>query len=254
MKRSSFCSTKMIWCLLLTMALVCLIMNCSRSPKPTENEVSVSVIKSLVIVPPTIQEGGTGVVDVVVEDDANNPVSGIIVSFSVSPSDIGSCSPQVDTTDASGSAGTVFTATSPGIAIIRASVEGEATKSIQVEVVASETSTKPLSIEITPAVLQADGISTSQINVTVSDTFGNPAKDGTVVKFTAGEKFEDTDGDGYFTEGIDELKYDVNQDGRWNAIGFIPSYGLTQNGEVEVNYIAGVRTGTAWPRRERMER
>ena len=114
MKRSSFCSTKMFLWVLLTMALVYLIMSCSRDPKPTESEVSVSTIKSLVIVPPTIQEGQTGVVDVVVEDDANNPVSGVIVSFSVSPSDIGSCSPQVDTTDASGSAGGLYGGGSAG--------------------------------------------------------------------------------------------------------------------------------------------
>jgi len=246
MKRNSFCSTKVIWWLLLTMALVYLMMSCGERSTPTNSKASALVIKSLVIVPPTVQEGRTGVVDAVVEDGANNPVSGVIVSFSVSPSNIGYCSPQVDTTDANGSAGTVFTASAPGIAIIRASIEGATAKTIQVEVVASEAITKPLSIEITPAVLPADGISTSQIKVTVSDTTGNLAKDGTVVKFSAGEKFEDHDGDGYFTEGIDKLKYDVNQDGRWNAIGFIPSYALTQNGEVEVNYVAGLRTGTAY--------
>ncbi|MGB2696722.1 MAG: hypothetical protein WBD28_02535, partial [Candidatus Zixiibacteriota bacterium] len=204
------------------------------------------MIKSLVIVPPTVQEGGTGVVDVVVEDDANNPVSGVIVSFSVSPSNIGYCSSQVDTTDANGSAGTVFTATASGIAIIRASIEGDVAKTIQVEVVASEAITKPLSIEITPAVLLADGISTSRIKVTVSDTTGNLAEDGTVVKFSGGEKFEDVDEDGYFTEGVDELTSDANQDGKWNPIGFVPSYALTDDGQVAVTYIAGFRTGTAY--------
>jgi len=246
MNRDCFCSTKVIWWLLMTMALVCLMMSCGKRSTPSSDENRAVVIKSLVIVPPAVPDGRTGVVDVVVEDDANHPVSGVEVSFSVSPSNVGHCSPQVDTTDANGSAGTVFTATAPGIAIIRASIEGAVSKTIQVEVVASEGITKPLSIEMTPAILPADGISTSQIKVTVSDTTGNPATDGTVVKFTAGERFDDVDEDGYFTEGIDELKYDVNQDGRWNPIGFIPFYALTENGEVEVNYIAGLRTGTAY--------
>ena len=246
MNRNCFCSTKVIWWLLLTMAVVCSMMTCGKRGTPTKSEEKAVVIKSLVIVPPAVQEGRTGVVDVVVEDDANHPVSGVRVSFSISPSNIGYCSPQVDTTDTNGSAGTVFTATAPGIAIIRAGIEGAASKTIQVEVVGSEEITRPLSIEITPPILPADGISTSQIKVTVSDTSGNPATDSTVVKFTAGEKFEDTDSDGYFTEGIDELKYDVNQDGRWNPMGFISSYALTENGEVEVNYIAGLRTGTAY--------
>ncbi len=246
MNRDRFCSTDVIRWLLLGMGLVCLTMSCGERSTPTNSDTSALVIKSLVIVPPTVREGRTGVVDVVVEDDANRPVSGVTVSFSISPSDIGYCSPQVDTTDTNGSAGTVFTATAPGIATIQASIEGVASKSIQVEVVGSEETTKPLSIEITPAVLPADGISTSQIKVTVSDTTGDLAEDGTVVKFCAGEKFDDTDRDGYFTEGVDELTSDANQDGKWNPIGFVPSYALTDDGEVAVTYIAGLRTGTAY--------
>jgi hypothetical protein len=67
-----------------------------------------------------------------------------------------------------------------------------------------------------------------------------------VVKFTAGEEFEDVDGDGYFAEGVDKLEYDTNQDGRWNPIGFIPAYAYTHDGEVSVTYLAGLRTGTAY--------
>jgi len=243
MNRNCFCSTKVIWWLLLTMALVCLMLSCGE--RSTKSEDGAVVIKSLVIVPPAVQEGRTGVVDVVVEDDANHPLSGVRVSFSVSPTNIGYCSPQVDTTDANGSAGTVFTATSLGVAVISANIDGAVSKTVQVEVVSSAVSTKPLSIEITPAVLPADGVSTGQIKVTVRDTSGYLAEDGTVVKFTAGEKFDDVDEDGYFTEGVDELTSDANQDGKWNPIGFVPLYALTDDGEVTVTYVAGFRTGTA---------
>ncbi|MCK4790658.1 MAG: Ig-like domain-containing protein, partial [Desulfobacteraceae bacterium] len=248
MNKGCYRSTKAISWLVVSVALVCLMMGCGERSTKSEGdgEEGGVVITSLVVFPSPVPEGQTGVVDAVIVDDAGNLLSGVEVSFSVSPSNIGHCSPAVDTTDANGSVGTVFTATSPGTGTIRASIEGVASKTVQVEVITSAASAKPLSIVMTPAVLPADGISTSQIKVTVSDTSGNPARDSTVVKFTAGEKFEDVDEDGYFAEGVDELKYDVNQDGRWNPIGFVPLYALTENGEVTVTYVAGLRTGTAY--------
>ncbi len=230
--------------LILSAFLSLLVMGCSE--KSTKESEKVVLIKSLKASSSAVQKGQTSVVDVTVEDDANRPVSGVQVSFSVFPASIGYCSPSVDTTDENGSAGTIFTATDFGTATIEASVAGAESKTIQIEVVTSGGTIKPLQIEVTPNLLPADGISVCTVKVTVSDTVGNLAEDGTVVKFSAGEKFEDTDADGYFTEGIDELKYDVNQDGRWNPIGFIPSYALTEDGEVRVNYIAGLRTGTAY--------
>ncbi len=232
------------WFLIAVFLVSVMSMGCSE--KSTKDSEAVVIIKTLSVAPPQIQKGQTGVVDVVVEDDADRAVSGISVSFSVTPATIGYCSPSVDTTDENGSAATIFTPTDFGTATIQASVAGAGSKTVQVEVVTSGGTFQPLEIEVTPTWLPADGISVCAVKVTVSDTTGNLAEDGTVVKFAAGEKFEDTNGDGYFTEGIDELKYDVNQDGRWNPIGFIPAYALTQNGEVEVTYLAGLRTGTAY--------
>jgi hypothetical protein len=218
----------------------------SCSVKHKEQTAPQPIIKSVSISPPTIQKNREGVVDVEVVDDADRPMSGIRVSFSVVPANIGYCTPAVDTTDANGSAGTVFTATNAGTATIQATIEGLPAKTVSVEVVSSASTTKPFSIEITPSLIPADGISTSQVKVIVSDTTGNLAPDSTVVKFTAGEEFEDVDGDGYFADGVDKLKYDTNQDDRWNPIGFIPPYAYTQDGEVSVTYLAGLRTGTAY--------
>jgi hypothetical protein len=248
MNRNCFRSSKAIWWLLSGMALVCLLMSCGeRSTKSEGNgEGGGVVITSLVVVPSPVQEGRSAVVDMVVLDDVGQPLSGVEVSFSVSPTTIGHCSPALDTTDANGSAGTVFTAASPGAAVIRAGIEGVTSKTVQVEVVAQTVSTEPLTIEITPDVLPADGLSTGEIEVTVRDASGFLAEDGTVVKFTAGERFNDVDEDGYFTEGVDELTSDANQNGEWDPIGFIPLYAATANGEVNVTYIAGFRTGTAY--------
>ena len=229
-------------CLIVLISLT--LLSCSVEHK--EQPVPQPTIKSVSISPPTIQKDKEGIVDVEVVDDAGRPMSGIRVSFSVVPANIGYCTPAVDTTDANGSAGTIFNATNAGTATIQATIEGLPAKTVQVEVVSSASTTEPFSIEITPSLIPADGISTSQVKVIVSDTTGNLAPDSTVVKFTAGEEFEDVDGDGYFTEGVDNLKYDTNQDGRWNPIGFIPAYAYTRDGEVSVTYLAGLRTGTAY--------
>jgi hypothetical protein len=245
MKLNSFCFRSRIGCLIWAMALVLLlILGCEK--RGTEETSKVVQIESLIIVPPVVQNGRTSVVDVVVEDEANRPVSGVQITFYVTPGNIGYCSPAIDTTDANGSAGSVFTATGLGIALIQARIEGASPKSAQVEVMTAGEPTKPLLVEITPPVLPADGISSSEVKVIVNDTTGNLAEDGTVVKFQVGEKFEDVDGDGYFTEGIDSLKYDANQDGRWNPMGFLPFYAYTNSGEVTVTYVAGLRTGTAY--------
>jgi len=233
------------WSTLIILSISMLMMGCSE--KSTKDDETVVLIKSFSIAPSgEIQKSQTGVVNVVIEDDADRPVSGLQVSFSVTPATVGFCTPSVDTTDANGSAASIFTPTDFGTATIQVNVAGVASQTMQVEVVTSGGTIQPLEIVLTPAWLPADGISTSIVKVTVSDSTGNLAEDGTIVKFSAGEKFDDIDGDGYFTEGIDQLKFDVNQDYRWNSIGFIPSYALTQDGEVTVTYAAGLRTGTAY--------
>jgi hypothetical protein len=234
------------WYWLILSVILASILMAACSEKSTKDAETVILIKSLSVQPAQVQKGQSSVVDVEVQDDADRPVSGVQVFFSVTPATVGYCTPSVDTTDATGSAAAVFTPTDFGMATIEASVEGIVTKTVEVEVVTSGGGFEPLEIEVTPTWLPADGISAATVKVTVADTTGNLAEDGTVVRFAAGEKFDDRDKDGYYTEGIDELKYDVNNDGRWNSIGFIPSYALTQSGEVEVTYIAGFRTGNTY--------
>jgi len=243
MRRNSCSTIKLVWCAFLIMTLTALTTGCGE--RSTKSEGAAVVITSLVVVPATVQEGRSAVIDLVVQDDAGRPLSGVEVSFSVSPTNVGHCSPALDTTDANGSAGTVFNAAGAGAAVIRAGIDGVTSKTVPVEVVAQTVSTEPLTIEIAPDVLPADGLSTGQVEVTVRDTSGFLVEDGTVVKFTAGERFIDVDEDGYFTEGVDELTSDANQNGEWDPVGFIPLYGTTTDGEVNLTYIAGFRTGTA---------
>jgi hypothetical protein len=245
MNRKMLGFSGMIYWLIWGISLLSLVwMGCSE--KSTKDSGKVVSIKSITASSYSIQKGQTAWVDLVVADDADRPISGALVSFSVTPTTIGYCTPAADTTESDGSAATVFTSTNFGTATIQVNVEGVASTIVKIEVVTSGGTTKPLSIQINPTWLPADGIAICTVSVTVSDTTGNLAKDNTVVRFIAGEKFEDNDEDGYFTEGIDELKYDINQDGRWNPIGFVPAFALTHDGEVTVNYVAGLQTGTAY--------
>lgn len=230
------------WVVLILLVIGILMAGCSK--KSTKEEAAV-IINSL-YAPSSVQNGKTGVVDVEVKDDKDHSLSGVRVSFSVSPASIGYFTPTVDTTDENGLAASVFTATGLGTATIQASAEGAQSKTSEIEVVSAGETTKPITIEITPAWLPADGISTSMVKTTIRDSTGSLVKNGTIVKFAGGEDFDDIDGDGYYTEGVDQLKYDTNGDGKWNPIGIIVSYAFTQNGIVEVTYTAGLRTGTAY--------
>jgi len=233
------------WVVLILLAIAMLMAGCSNK-RSTKEEERVVLIKSL-YAPSSVQKGKTGTVDVEVKDDKDNPVSGVRVSFSATPSSIGYFTPTVDTTDANGLAASVFTATDLGTATIQASAEGSQFKTAQIEVIsAGGETTKPIEIEIAPGWLPADGISTSILKATIRDLSGTLAEDGTIVKFAAGEDFQDVDGDGYYTEGVDQLRYDTNGDGKWNPIGIIAPYALTQDGVAEVTYTAGFRTGTAY--------
>lgn len=71
--------------------------------------------------------------------------------------------------------------------------------------------------------LVADGSSTATISLEVRDADGNPAPAGVEVLLVVGEKFQDNNGDGSFTAGVDQLLIDANGNGLWDAMGTITS-------------------------------
>ena len=234
------------WVVIILLAIVTSMVGCSNK-RSTKDDETVVIIKSL-YAPYSVEKGQTGVVDAEVKDDQDRSISGVRVSFSVSPASAGYCTPTMDTTDANGLAATVFTATDIGTATIQASAEGAQPKTARIDVVSTEEeqTAKPLEIDISPLWLPADGISASTVKATLRDSTGALIENGTIVKFVAGEDFDDVDGDGYYTDGVDQPRYDTNGDGKWNSIGIIAPYALTQNGVAEVTYTAGFRTGTAY--------
>ena len=227
---------------LFSAAVAILLVGCSEKVTKVNDK---TVITATLYAPTSVLNGQSVAVNVEVMDEEGDPVSGVEVSFSVTPSTAGHFTSEVATTDANGLASSIFTASELGYAQIMATVQGTQ-QTAQIEVISSEGPTKPLEVDVDPTWLEADGVSTSTVTVTVTDTIGIPVDDGTLVKFVAGEEFDDVDGDGYYTEGIDNLIHDTNQDGKWNPIGTIPAYAFTQDGVAQVDYMAGFRTGTAY--------
>lgn len=199
--------------------------------------------------PNSVETGNQSVIVVSIA----NAGEGEIVSFAVEPSGAGTLSRSIDTTDANGEAATVFTANTTGAVTVRASVSVggtvlENTVGLTVSSVATVGSGN-VNINISPSLLLATGADTSLVTVLCTDADGNPAPAGTMVYLTAGEKFDDIDGNGYYTQGVDSVVYDAIDNDKWDAMGSIPSTAtLDADGLAVVSYITGTTSGTVYIR------
>jgi adhesin/invasin len=137
-----------------------------------------------------------------------------------------------------------------GSCVISASC-GESSKSITVQVLNPSGpggAGEPASIQLLadPASLVGNGHSSSAVTATVLDGLGIPVPNGTTVKFAAGESFDDEDGDGYFTNGVDTILDDADGDGEWDSIGYIDFSATTINGVALATYNSPEDTGTVY--------
>jgi hypothetical protein len=221
---------------------------CSTSNDQPESSQSLQV-SNVTASPSSVEVGATTVIEAVVTD-GTNPLPNRVVTFSV-PSEYGYCSPSTDTSDENGIVATVFTAIQSGTAVVTVRISEAVYNSVSVSVTSSpQTGSGNVDIAAVPTLLLADGISTSSITVTVRGSEGEVAPDSTVIKLAAGEKFEDIDGNGYFTAGVDTVIYDAIPNGQWDPIGIIPSIAYVEggNGQAVVNYTAGSDAVTAYIR------
>jgi len=212
------------------------------SSKSVSDEVPQGTTVSVTTSPSQIENGQTTVVEATVSNGGIG-LENQVVTFTAEPTTAGFFSPATDTTDASGIAATVFTATSTGSATIRVTVAGTSfngTSSVQVNST-GQSGNGNIQITVTPSLLLANNSDTSVVAITVRDAAGNVAPDNTLIKITAGEKFVDVDGNGYWSNGIDTLVFDANGNGFWDAIGLIPSTATVSGGAggATVNYISG---------------
>ncbi len=233
---------------LTTLCLILILLGCDSSTKEKETSSSLQVA-SMTASPSSIDVSSTAIIEAVITD-GTDPLPDRAVTFSVDPA-YGNCSPTTDTSDASGVVATVFTPIKSGTAVITATIAGGSSNSVSVVV----TSTTPsgsgnIVVTATPTVLLADGMSTSTVTITVRDAAGTLAPDSTVVILTAGEKFDDIDGNGTFTAGVDTVIYDAIPNGNWDPIGVIAStaYVTGGGGQATATYTSGTSAGTAYIR------
>lgn len=194
--------------------------------------------------PTSIDQGATSVIEVTIVDGTNG-IANQEVTFTVTPSSAGFFSPTMDTTNANGVAATIFTATATGAATITVSASGSTslngTVAIAVNTASTGSGSGNVNLTISPSLLLANGSDTALVTISITDALGQPAPDLTAVKITAGEKFIDVDGNGFWSPGIDTLVFDANANGTWDAYGLIPSTATVSGGagSVQVNYISG---------------
>jgi hypothetical protein len=96
-----------------------------------------------------------------------------------------------------------------------------------------------IAVSMTPSLMRADGLSSATIEVAATDAAGEPVA-GAVIRLAAGEKFQDADGDGVFTVGVDLLLVDVNANDTWDAAGTTAGYVTTGvDGTASTTFQAG---------------
>jgi len=121
-------------------------------------------------------------IGVTVTDEFGNPNAGWSVNYESSPGIDASLEWTNGILDANGYHLTVLDAGDmSGIAVVTATA-GSISKSVPVEIMASEP--VDMVLDRAPAIIAADGVSTSEITATVRDGCGNFAYDGTMVGFT----------------------------------------------------------------------
>lgn len=228
-----------VWILVAFAATALVMSGCSSKSKvnTTPTGTTINVTAS----PSSLNTGGTAVVEATVVNGAT-PMADQVITFQASPSNAGYFTPAVDTTDASGAAAAIYTATASGAVTITASVNGsELTDNVALSVsTAGGSSSGNVTVAVSPSLLLANGSDTASVTVTVRDAMGQLAPDSTVVKIVAGEKFVDKDENGYWSNGIDSLVFDANANGTWDALGLIPSTAIVTGGQgkVTVKYIS----------------
>ncbi|MFH2034930.1 MAG: hypothetical protein ABIJ45_00890 [Candidatus Zixiibacteriota bacterium] len=217
----------------------------------SSNDGTSSLAINVTATPTSTTVNGTSIIEALITSDGT-ALAGRVIVFSVSPN-LGTFSQSVDTSGLDGSVVTTFTALSEGTAIIRAFYSSAVVDSVSVTISDGGGTTGGsgnLSGTATPTSILANGVDTSVVAFTVLDAYGDPAPESTVVILAAGEKFQDINGDGLFTNGVDSVIYDLNANGTWDAAGSIPSMAYTAGatGIATVYYISGTTASTVYIR------
>lgn len=190
-----------------------------------------------------IMAGDSTVVVAMVHDSDGAPLEGATVGFTTS---WGVLAAMQTTSDASGRAVTTLLTpitTLGHTAEIRASISGRV-KYTTVEITpfvddGGSEDANAVEVSITPSLMRADGLSAATIEVSVANAGGDPVA-GVVVVLAAGERFQDLNGDGVFTQYVDLLLADVNANSQWDPAGTTAGFVTTgEDGTASTSFQAG---------------
>ena len=183
---------------------------------------------------------------------AGEVAAGVGVRFSgVGNHVAGTFSPETVVTDNLGEATTTYTPYSyvSGRVDMKLTIAESSIEYIPMVIIpAGDLTGGPLAVQLAAAEtsLQADGISTTTLTVTVLRE-GVPTQ-GEIVTLVAGEQFEDRDYNGFFSQG-DTLLSDADADGEWDAIGSVAGSVTTGSlGSATATYTSGTQEATVYVR------
>lgn len=189
-------------------------------------------------------------------DSLDMPVPNVILYYSAVPVSVGYFSKSVDTTRLDGSFSTSFLPINTGEVIITVEVADNklVNKSSRTLVVSEsggdleDLHKASFDFNVPDGLVLGVGENTIDVYVTVHLDSDTPAPNGTLLKLEAGERFDDLNGDGYFTENIDEVTHDANDNDIWDKIGSVPAAITTTDSVGYFQYTAGIQSGLVFIR------
>ncbi len=201
--------------------------------------------------PADIPYGSESTISGSVVDSAGAGLDGVQVVLSVIPQEAGYFLPAAVETGSDGSFEARFIPIDTGSVEIWAATTNQTTANFSADIVMEEnyqTGEWSFDFTSTPSFTLADGQDVSSIAVEILDPDGNPIANGVEVRLEAGERFTDVDGDGYFTENVDNVTVDINDNGIWDRVGTVPRTAVSSDGQINFNYTAGTLSGLIYIR------
>jgi len=212
----------------------------------TTNEMIVEFTSS----PTEIEFGSESMLSGRLVDSAGNGLEERQIAFYADPQEKGYFLPGAVVTGSNGSFSTRFVPLDTGSVEIAVASEAAAAY-LTASVVASdgyETGDWRFDFAVTPGFALADGNDVSDFTVDIWDANNSPIDDGREVRIEIGERFNDIDGDGYFTENVDQVTEDINDNGIWDRVGVAPRTVTAVGGGISFSYTSGTIAGLVYVR------
>jgi len=154
--------------LLIALSALCLFVFGCSSKNTADTDTPSGAVISVSASPTSVETGQTSVVEASVTAGGVG-LADQVIHFSVSPSSAGTVTPQYDTSDVSGIAATVFSATQAGAVVVQAQLVGTALSSTVGLAVSQATGggTGNVNISASRSLLLANGHDTSAVTVVV---------------------------------------------------------------------------------------